>query len=467
MRVRILASVLSLFLLSCNPQPFPTLAPTPGTAERIAELQNHMTQKLPGCVEDLEKRFEKKWEGLEGLSVKLTDKGVDANDRRAGSTIGTTGGISISLRVQFFLSGSQELELTLCHEVVHAYFRNFTAAAAYTLIPTWFREGSAVYLAGQTQAKVLAQLFQNIEAPWTQISGLENPKHGFGDYFEDALAFEFLDLKTGALTAVLLAALNGQEVFAAIEALTGLSKVEFLEQAKQYAVEKIKQQWNEIPELLRTNALHAEDVKKSAYKVGVLEEYLKSKNVSVTPDGHFEGPLTPHEFFAFRLLANQYRLPGGHFDEANRIYQALLTQTPAYTYGGDAGSVRYEWAFLYLGHGEPAAALEQFERVYMEHLESPMLQNASTLGIARAQFDLGNFEQARRWLEPQNLADAYTADEITYRLGISYFKLCHSKGVSILKKLSKSETRGIWIDQAREALTRIAAGTLTAPGCKK
>ncbi|MGK5090074.1 hypothetical protein WDW86_21190 [Bdellovibrionota bacterium FG-2] len=465
MRFRVFLTL--LFLVGCKPGEFPLVPPTPGTPERVQALRAQMSRELPQCIEKLEQRFGKVWENTRGLSLDLTDNGSNINDRASASTLGNAGHIEISFRQQYFTSGSQAFSQTLCHEVVHAYCRNFSSPNNYSKIPTWFREGSAVYLAEQTHAKILRLLYANLETPWDQINGLESPRHGFGDYFEDALAFEFLDQKDGALTQVIARVLEGSDVFAAIQDSTGVTKTVFLAQAKEYAIRRVKQLASEIPEDLRKAALDTRTSGKRATALAELEAYLTSRDVRITSDGSITGQPTPPEFFALRLLANQYRFGHATSALAHPIYEFLLTQTPSYNYGGDAGNVRYEWANLLLGSGEPGRALEQFMRVYSEHLEEPMLQNASTLGIARAYFMLENWDQARRWLEPQNLADTSTAEEIGARLGISYFKICNPKGVKILNKLAATDSRHLWIAEARKALAQIQAGTLAAPGCKK
>lgn len=86
------------------------------------------------------------------------------------------------------------LEETLHHEMVHAVMRN-AMGCRYHDLPKWFREGIAVWAAGQTQEKLavnMATLPFRLRENENLLDGLERDNHDETDYFEDAMAVHWL-----------------------------------------------------------------------------------------------------------------------------------------------------------------------------------------------------------------------------------------------------------------------------------
>lgn len=115
-------------------------------------------------------------------------------------------------------------ERRLRHELVHALLRDRLGQRSFEL-PVWFREGLALQLAGQAEARVAHTLSNQVFAgrPLAALAdGLErDPQHSFRDYAEDALAVGWLLRARGGappLPALLARLVEGASFADALEA---------------------------------------------------------------------------------------------------------------------------------------------------------------------------------------------------------------------------------------------------------
>jgi tetratricopeptide (TPR) repeat protein len=86
---------------------------------------------------------------------------------------------------------------TVIHEMKHAGFLGIMGHS-YDDLPTWIREGLAVWGSDNVADRVQNVLSNAISAdqdPMTVLDGIEDPVHNERDYMEDGLAFDWLESK--------------------------------------------------------------------------------------------------------------------------------------------------------------------------------------------------------------------------------------------------------------------------------
>lgn len=446
---------------------YPKPIEIPGTFQRIETFEAEAKRLLPVCIASLEKRFKRAWprrnSELEGFTLHLA-RDRDSATRCKGEGAGCTGGsqhsLFIELQAQPFISGAQDLQLTVCHEAVHAYFRKQMTGTNYGKLPRWAREGVAVYLAGQLDSKVASHLYRNLENPLKKIDGLEGA-HSLEDYFEDGLAFELLDLKHRALLPVLTAVLNGADLYEAIQAVTSLRKGEFLAQAKAYAIDRLSAQKAALPtELVEADALMAWS--KRSVARGKLATLLERSGVRLSPTGRIEGALTTPIASALARVAEIDRWSPSGLDGAHAIFRELLDRLPEHSYAESVANLRYSLAWTHARRGELRESLLNYMRVFAEHDESPNLQDSSTLAIARVYFELAEYAMALPWLEAQILVGNHIDLEILYLRALSHFHLCRQdEALELLEKVASNPTSEKWAKRAENTTKEIHSGILT------
>ena len=99
------------------------------------------------------------------------------------------------LRTESILRGKMNTAQVLTHEMTHTVMMQ-VAGPRYRRIPKWFIEGSAAWVAEQIRLKGKRDLvvavfrYQGMERLCDDI---DSPRHGFADYMENGLAFEWLE----------------------------------------------------------------------------------------------------------------------------------------------------------------------------------------------------------------------------------------------------------------------------------
>ena len=152
----------------------------------------------------------------------------------------------IRFYVEYFANGLGTPESTLRHEMVHAVMRLDLGNEKYGKLPKWFREGIAVYIAGQMPDKLAHELMQPKVAkdPETLLDGLEDADHNLSDYWEDAMAIVLLGtVPTRApLWQVIDHVRDGKDYKEAIAAVTGKPFEDFLKDAREHAAKSLRSQ---------------------------------------------------------------------------------------------------------------------------------------------------------------------------------------------------------------------------------
>ena len=135
-----------------------------------------------------------------------------------------------------------EPEKTLRHEVNHALLREYLGPA-YEQVPVWFREGVALYSAGQGESriqKIVGYLFWKakddedvMKIPELLVDGIDDA-HNYNDYAEDVMLVESLISKNENVIRDVVKLLKDSKSFdEAIAAATDVDKFtpgDFLEQ---------------------------------------------------------------------------------------------------------------------------------------------------------------------------------------------------------------------------------------------
>ncbi len=150
-------------------------------------------------------------------------------------------------RIYFYLeylkNGQADLEEKLLHEMSHAIMRELMPADAYLRIPQWVREGTAVYMAGQENARVQHILgLKAEENPFSMVQDFK-ARHTMNDYARDCLAFRHLVEKYGLdayKTFMKLLVRERAPAEQAIEKAVGRPFEEFRKEALASAVARIR-----------------------------------------------------------------------------------------------------------------------------------------------------------------------------------------------------------------------------------
>ena len=155
------------------------------------------------------------------------------------------GQVLVVLHAEFIINGRYDVAQSLTHELVHAVMRTHMTPEAYKDVPTWLREGLAVWGAGQIEQKV-ASLYRNSKTPvdW-HIKGVADPinAESFSRYAEYGLTIELIVKQKGeqAVQALVAAVVAGTDAQAAVEKVTGLPWQDFVPAAKTYATSRLRE----------------------------------------------------------------------------------------------------------------------------------------------------------------------------------------------------------------------------------
>ncbi|MBX3458451.1 MAG: hypothetical protein KF696_00640 [Planctomycetes bacterium] len=148
----------------------------------------------------------------------------------------------IEFYTEFVVLSEPEFRLRVIHEAKHAAFRA-AMGEAYTGLPTWLKEGLAVYGAGQLEGRLSAVVTDQVfggHAPLGALRGVERDDTS-ADYAEAALAFEWLEnLKAGNVKAFCAGLLEGQAWEDLLARTSGLSTDRALEAANDYARKRLQ-----------------------------------------------------------------------------------------------------------------------------------------------------------------------------------------------------------------------------------
>lgn len=145
--------------------------------------------------------------------------------------------------VEHYFAGEYSLQKKITHELVHAVMRKKLNEEKYSALPKWFREGAALYIAGQgdDRIKFLCSVYvYNLPA---MVKGLSKTTGGFGEYAEFYLAFKYIESKFGAesIGKFINSVIKSEGDYkSALKDVCGLEWTEFEKQAEKYSRAEIK-----------------------------------------------------------------------------------------------------------------------------------------------------------------------------------------------------------------------------------
>ncbi len=421
------------WLDSFREPPRPTVA-----KQKLQELENKIKALVPGCIADLEKKFELPWKRQEsGWPERLHVGLMSKLEAALSSDVAATHGHFL-VRMNFdpypLINGNADLKSTVCHESVHAYFRHHMSLLRYLRFPRWAREGSAVYLSGQLREKEYRALFRSFANGAMVINGLED-KHTLEDLFEDGLAFNFLQEDGQAAVSILRQVLVGKELYDAIKEDTGLAHNDLLLQTQKYARTYVEQRRSSLLPATLTAIKEwgslATHQQAGDYFVQKMKDGLTSEPNLAAPSLDFAMSVA----FSLQLAQNKEGallvLP---------MFKQVEAAVPSYLYGQNLALLRNQIADLSLKTQQYADALAYYTRIYNEHPETKDLQKAAPAGILRSLVGLKNWQQVLLWSKNEKDLDQSTLAEYHYYRGLAYRGLKKDKKAKkLFSEVCKSE----------------------------
>ncbi|MBI2519784.1 MAG: hypothetical protein HYV97_05190 [Bdellovibrio sp.] len=403
---------------------FPTTPFETVTKEKIKDLEKQIKTLIPMCLGKLETSFGKVWKrNRHGFPKFLSVTVLSENEAQAFEGFAETHG-SLFVGMLFnpypFLSGHTDLETTVCHETVHAYFRKHMSFGTYFRLPKWAREGSAVYLVNQLSHKERRALYRQWSGERNaQLNGLEGA-HSLEDYFEDALAFTFLDEKYSAVQRVLSLVLEGKDIFEAIEQASGLRKEIFLREALAYAQNYIARRLQSLNKETREAITNWSN---PAARNRASIEFMRQFKSGISQAGL---PKTLDFALSVAFSLDVYSITS---DERELIhdYERVLKEIPSIEYGSNLANVRYKLGGLYLNIGDYNKSLHYYTLIFNENIEVPILQQSATAGILRSYVGLTDWRKVLAWSERERGLHESNVVEYRYYRGLAYQAMGKSK----------------------------------------
>lgn len=242
------------------------------------------------------------------------------------------------------------------HELKHAAFRD-VMGQGYLNLPSWVREGLAVYGARQFDDRLPAIIggatFSGKE-PRSLLDGIDDPDHDTNDYLEDAAAFLWLESKKqGAVHEFCKRLLKGEDHEKLFSELAGEPLRKALDDAAAFARELVDVRMGKAEaEFLK---LRAGDANKPRGDAGV--QWLKKTGIPQYEDwlkANPEHPLAPNCRYR---LGKALVFAGRYEDGRKRLKEVIELDQLRSTICDDA---QYWVAQSYLREGEKEAAEREF-----------------------------------------------------------------------------------------------------------
>lgn len=220
-----------------------------------------LLHRLQSLIISVDTQAGKRAEDLTGLSLDRSRLHLHLVDVPEGMTVfhvsmSTSGydTVSVSVRAQVWLRSAAKDSLaaqqTLTHEYVHAILRQNMQAEDYNLLPEWFQEGLAVYIAGQHKDKLWTSLARKWQNPHSLHESLAD-RSAASAYLAGSWWFQALDQHFGAgkTKELLSALLIEQNLNDAISAI-GCSVDDVWEIAERNAEEEVQVTAGDVGALL-------------------------------------------------------------------------------------------------------------------------------------------------------------------------------------------------------------------------
>jgi hypothetical protein len=412
------------------------------TPERIEKLEQSIRPITQSCLAGLEERLGRPWPRKKDGSPKRLKIKLERDSELFEGAAETSGMffIGIKLKILPFINGTTNFEKTLCHEIVHAYYRYHMSYFKYAKVPRWLREGSAVYLAQQTFEKEKVFMLKHANPATFQFNGLEG-QHTFEDYYEDALSFHAMDARDSQRGAdkFLTLILAGKSVEDSLKTLWSLDKTTFLNESKAFAQERIQEKVAaEInPEffVIKQKLAKGEIRHQQAFDFFLRELLARGLDLG-RPESYL--PLIEDLYTNLLLksvLANLNFSTLG--EKAVRFVEYLLLQEHQIYLNSERAQLRYILSGLYEKQLRWQDALMQNMAIFHEHPEGAMLQRLIPLAIAESYFGLQDWREVLRWGKDRESYHVSNRLELKLFRAIAHYHLSQEKeAFKLLRELN-------------------------------
>ena len=390
------------------------VAPYQGKYAKDASFRKSLAE-IPGlwdrAIPDIEKRLGLTLSKTAPIRIEVIDARPEPfeavkrftepafSTRGSGDTDGDP--IVVRLHAEFMVNGVQDWRTSLKHELVHAVMRASMSDAAHDALPSWLREGLALWVAGQTDDR-LASIQREKRAfadPTALFPGLESGQHDLNRYAEDALAIEKLATDHGpdAPGRLVRLLVEGKEAHAAIAQIAGGSFESFRDACRAHGIERAKaaapEGWEDFVVIAEADTKAARAAVR-AKAPGFLEK---------RPDS----PLVPDVLY---WLGKSCRIDGD-CDDARPPLEKLVKK---HALGADyVDEALYQLASADIEQKKFASALARLESHVRDHPDGGSLDRV----VERAAFchaELKNEKEALRWIAifERSFPKSQYADEV-------------------------------------------------------
>ena len=296
------------------------------------------------------------------------------------------GEVLVVLHAEFIINGRYDVAQSLAHELVHAVMRTHMTPEAYKAVPTWLREGLAVWSADQIEQKVAA-LYRHAKTPvdW-HIKGVADTTNAesFSRYAEYGLTVELIEKQKGeqAVQALVAAIVAGTDAQAAVEKVTGLSWEDFVPGAKTYAKSRLREL--EPAGTKEFNSIRGRD--RGRDYAGVIKEgtqFMRSYRDSPLAGNVLYYMVKAHRLQKRRAAAKNMmrKLEGKHAHDCDLMDEAVYQI-------GAANAESKQWR----------PAIHVFEELLRDHPDSN-LQDRALYYLALCHTRSGNKKKAKEYIE--------------------------------------------------------------------
>jgi tetratricopeptide (TPR) repeat protein len=275
--------------------------------------------------------------------------------------------IVIRLHAEFLASGAIELEETLRHEMVHAVMRERMDRAAYAAVPTWLREGLALFAARQGPERVAFLLSSRAALAGVEplLPGLGVGDHDLDRYAEDFLAVDYVERRGGAGAAAKLARalVDGKSCAAALQATVGIDEAAFRGAARADALERAPKfeppGWKDYGDLSKLD-----EARRYAEVVAAAERFE-----AALPDARLLGDVLYFRGKAERLL-------GKHGDAVATLERLLAIEVKRRSSTHYLDEALYQFGRSALESKQHEKAATAFERIVRDVPDSSLQETA-------------------------------------------------------------------------------------------
>ena len=346
---------------------------------RLAEVKSHIFQALEDFPQLYRVSTGLTLRNYDHIGIELVDTLPDAQGAvvEALTQFVTETNIGIRIRVDRCLAVPAVAYRLTMHELTHAVQRRDlgTEALWQQYFPVWFREGIAVYVAGEISSRLSWDGFVALDReqdPMTLLRGLDSAAI---NYMECGLAVEYLDefVHPGRLDDLIRHLTAGKDMASSIQEVYGLAWADFHAAADTHARERLRAMF---PASFCTITLAA----RAQLKAGAVAEAqqtvagLESSTCLLDP-----------AFAAFIAAENgglcarqeNYAAARSHFEHA--LSSAGCEELPC------AAGARFGWANALEELGEDAAAVAAFRELQQLYPYREDLQAAVTTRLAKLQ----------------------------------------------------------------------------------